>query len=160
MKLKKSTIVLLVLVVVTLGLSVFSAKMSVSRTIKAIDEIGEVKLDNGSMERFEKAAEYYDAIDSNEKLNLRKGVTNADILDEARLSYARIMIKQAELADKKQEGAADAVAAAREAIEQYLPADMYWSVENYQTLIELEGIYSSQDGGGGSEDAGEAPPMC
>lgn len=159
MKLKKSSIVLLVLAIVTLGLSVFSAQMSVSRTIAAINEIDEMKLDNGSMERFEKAAGYYDAIDSNEKLNLLKKVTNADVLDEARLSYARLMIRQAELADKKQDNAADAVAAAREAVDLYVPADLYWSVENYQTLIELEGIYSSQDGGA-SEDAGEAPPMC
>ena len=39
MKLKKSTIVLIVLAVIFLGLSVVSTKYSVTRTITAIDEI-------------------------------------------------------------------------------------------------------------------------
>ena len=41
MKLKKSTIVLIVLAVIFLGLSVVSTKYSVTRTITAIDEIGD-----------------------------------------------------------------------------------------------------------------------
>ena len=44
MKLKKSTIVLIVLAVIFLGLSVVSTKYSVTRTITAIDEIGDMKL--------------------------------------------------------------------------------------------------------------------
>ena len=42
MKLKKSTIVLIVLAVIFLGLSVVSTKYSVTRTITAIDEIGDM----------------------------------------------------------------------------------------------------------------------
>ena len=59
MKLKKSTIVLIVLAVIFLGLSVVSTKYSVTRTIHAIDEIGDMKLNDDSIDRFKKAAEYY-----------------------------------------------------------------------------------------------------
>ena len=58
MKLKKSTIVLIVLAVIFLGLSVVSTKYSVTRTITAIDEIGDMKLNDDSIDRFKKAAEY------------------------------------------------------------------------------------------------------
>ena len=59
MKLKKSTIVLIVLAVIFLGLSVVSTKYSVTRTIHAIDEIGDMKLNDDSIDRFKKAAERY-----------------------------------------------------------------------------------------------------
>ena len=107
MKLKKSTIVLIVLAVIFLGLSVVSTKYSVTRTITAIDEIGDMKLN-----------------------------------------------------DKKQDGAADAVKEAREAVDTYVPADEKWNIENYQDLLDLEATYSSDGGSGSSDDAGEAPPMC
>ena len=64
MKLKKSTIVLIVLAVIFLGLSVVSTKYSVTRTITAIDEIGDMKLNDDSIDRFKKAAEYYQALGS------------------------------------------------------------------------------------------------
>ena len=107
MKLKKSTIVLIVLAVIFLGLSVVSTKYSVTRTITAIDEIGDMKLNDDSIDRFKKAAEYYQALDPNQ--NLEEKITNLKTYKEARLNYARLMIKQASLADKKQDGAADAV---------------------------------------------------
>ena len=147
MKLKKSTIVLIVLAVIFLGLSVVSTKYSVTRTITAIDEIGDMKLNDDSIDRFKKAAEYYQALDPNQN-------------QEARLNYARLMIKQASLADKKQDGAADAVKEAREAVDTYVPADEKWNIENYQDLLDLEATYSSDGGSGSSDDAGEAPPMC
>jgi len=152
MKLKKSTIVLIVLAVIFLGLSVVSTKYSVTRTITAIDEIGDMKLNDDSIDRFKKAAEYYQALDPNQ--------TNLKTYKEARLNYARLMIKQASLADKKQDGAADAVKEAREAVDTYVPADEKWNIENYQDLLDLEATYSSDGGSGSSDDAGEAPPMC
>ncbi len=159
MKLKKSTIVLIAAAVICLGLAVVSANFSVSRTVSAIDKIGEMKLDNGSVERFQQAAEYYDAIDPN--LNLTEKVSNADTLEQDRLDYARLMIKAAQLADKKQDGAAEAVAAAREAVDNYVAAENVWSIENYQDLLDLEEIYSGgDDSSGGGSDEGEAPPMC
>lgn len=54
MKLKKSTIVLIVLAVIFLGLSVVSTKYSVTRTITAIDEIGDMKLNDDSIDRFKR----------------------------------------------------------------------------------------------------------
>lgn len=158
MKLKKSTIVLIVLAVIFLGLSVVSTKYSVTRTITAIDEIGDMKLNDDSIDRFKKAAEYYEALDSNQ--NLEEKITNLKTYKEARLNYARLMIKQASLADKKQDGAADAVKEAREAVDTYVPADEKWNIENYQDLLDLEATYSSDGGSGSSDDAGEAPPMC
>ena len=140
MKLKKSTIVLIVLAVIFLGLSVVSTKYSVTRTITAIDEIGDMKLNDDSIDRFKKAAEYYQALDPNQNLEEK--------------------IKQASLADNKQDGAADAVKQAREAVDTYVPADEKWNIENYQNLLDLEATYSSDGGSGSSDDAGEAPPMC
>ena len=158
MKLKKSTIVLIVLAVIFLGLSVVSTKYSVTRTIHAIDEIGDMKLNDDSIDRFKKAAEYYQALDQNQ--NLEEKITNLKTYKEARLNYARLMIKQASLADKKQDGAADAVKEAREAVDTYVPADEKWDIENYQDLLDLEATYNSDGGSGSSDDAGEAPPMC
>ena len=151
MKLKKSTIVLIVLAVIFLGLSVVSTKYSVTRTITAIDEIGDMKLNDDSIDRFKKAAEYYQALDPNQ--NLEEKITNLKTYKEARLNYAS-------LADKKQDGAADAVKEAREAVDTYVPADEKWNIENYQDLLDLEATYSSDGGSGSSDDAGEAPPMC
>lgn len=158
MKLKKSTVVLIVLAVVFLLLSVVSTRYSVSRTITAIDQIGEMKLDNGSMERFEEAAEYYMSLDPNQ--DLEKKITNKDVYEEAKLNYARLMIKSASLADKKQDGAAEAVTAAREAIDTYISADEVWNIENYQDLLDLESVYGGDDSGSGGDSGGEAPPMC
>lgn len=158
MKLKKSTIVLIVLAVIFLGLSVVSTKYSVTRTITAIDEIGDMKLNDDSIDRFKKAAEYYEALDPNQ--NLEEKITNLKTYKEARLNYARLMIKQASLADKKQDGAADAVKEAREAVDTYVPADEKWNIENYQELLDLEATYNSDGGSGSGDDAGEAPPMC
>ena len=164
MKLKKSTIVLIVLAVIFLGLSVVSTKYSVTRTITAIDEIGDMKLNDDSIDRFKKAAEYYEALDPNQ--NLEEKITNLKTYKEARLNYARLMIKQASLADKKQDGAAEAVKEAREAVDTYVPADDFErgfikaEVVNYQDLLDLEATYNNDGGSGSSDDAGEAPPMC
>ena len=127
-------------------------------SITAIDEIGDMKLNDDSIDRFKKAAEYYQALDPNQ--NLEEKITNLKTYKEARLNYARLMIKQASLADKKQDGAADAVKEAREAVDTYVPADEKWNIENYQDLLDLEATYSSDGGSGSSDDAGEAPPMC
>ena len=127
-------------------------------SLEAIDEIGDMKLNDDSIDRFKKAAEYYQALDPNQ--NLEEKITNLKTYKEARLNYARLMIKQASLADKKQDGAADAVKEAREAVDTYVPADEKWNIENYQDLLDLEATYSSDGGSGSSDDAGEAPPMC
>ena len=145
MKLKKSTIVLIVLAVIFLGLSVVSTKYSVTRTIHAIDEIGDMKLNDDSIDRFKKAAEYYQALDQNQ--NLEEKITNLKTYKEARLNYARLMIKQASLADKKQDGAADAVKEAREAVDTYVPADEKWNIENYQDLLDCGSYAGAREKG-------------
>ena len=117
-----------------------------------------MKLNDDSIDRFKKAAEYYQALDQNQ--NLEEKITNLKTYKEARLNYARLMIKQASLADKKQDGAADAVKEEREAVDTYVPADEKWNIENYQDLLDLEATYNSDGGSGSSDDAGEAPPMC
>ena len=158
MKLKKSTIVLIVLAVIFLALSVVSTNYSVTRTIRAIDEIGDLKINDDSIARFKKAAEYYQNLDPNQ--NLEEKITNLSTYKEARLNYARIMIKQAVLADKKQDGAADATKAAREAVESYVPSDEVWNIENYQDLLDLENVYNSDGGSDSGTDDAEEPPMC
>lgn len=158
MKLKKSTIVLIVLAVVFFALSIVSTNYSVSRTINAIDAIGDMKLNDDSMERFEQAAEYYQALDPNQDLDDK--ITNLDVYKKDRLNYARLMIKAAALADTKQDGAAEAVTAAREAVDTYVPSDEVWDIENYQDLLDLEAVYSGDSGSGSGSDSGEAPPMC
>ena len=152
----KSTKILIVLALVFLCMAFASAKLSVSRTIKAIDEIGTLKLGDGSMERFEKAADCYQSLDGT--LKLPDKVTNAKTYEEDKYNYCRIKIKEAVLADIKKDKAADAVKDARAAVDKYVATDEVWNIENYQALLDLEAEYSG--GGAPQEDAGEAPPMC
>ena len=79
--------------------------------------------------------------------NLEEKITNLKTYKEARLNYARLMIKQASLADKKQDGAADAVKEAREAVDTYVPADEKWNIENYQDLLDCGSYAGAREKG-------------
>lgn len=162
---KKSTIILIVAAIICLGLSVFSAKASVTRTINAISDIGEVKYTEESKEKIDRAVSYYKDLDTN--LNLQKKITNQDKFDAAKIEYARLAIKAAKVADdrKAAEGYSSSdvkkyVEEARDVVDSYLTADQYSLVENYADLTALESEYTS-DGGSGSGDTEEVSiPMC
>lgn len=163
---KKSTIILIVAAVVCLVLSAASAMYSVSRTEKAISNIGEVSYSEECKAKLDKAVSYYDALDTN--LGLEKKISNIDEFTEKKAEYVRLVIKAAVVADERKaaEGYTSAdvkefITTARETIDAYLTDDQYELVENYSDLTALESAYSD-DGGGADDDGGEAeaPPMC
>lgn len=164
---KKSTIVLIVAAVACLGLAVLSAKLSVTRTEKAISNIGEVTYSEECKDKIDLAVSYYNALDTNLKLD--KKITNTEDFDTAKIEYVRLAIKAAVVADERKEAedysTADVqefITAARETLEAYLLDVQYEQVENYSDLTALESAYSS---GGGSDDSdsteeAETVPMC
>ena len=163
---KKTTILLIAATVVCLGLSVVSAKASVSRTIHAISEIGEVTYTDECKERIDRAVSYYNDLDKN--LKLQDQITNDDEFETDKIEYARLAIKAAKVADdrKEAEGYSSAdvqkyVTDAREVLESYLTEDQYSLVENYADLTALESEYSSNGGSGSASDSEEVSiPMC
>lgn len=164
MKLKKSTIALIVATVVCLGLSVFSANASVERTINAISAIGDVSYNDECKAKIDKAVTYYNALDEN--LGLKDKITNVDEFNVAKIEYARLAIKAASVADSRKEAegyssadVAEFVTAAREVVDTYLSSEQYSFVENYSELTALEAEYTS-DGGSGSSEEEVVVPMC
>lgn len=161
----KSTVALVAGTVVCLGLSVVSTKASVTRTIDAIENIGEVTYTEECKARIDRAVFCYNELDPNQDLESK--ITNTEEFDAAKIEYARLAIKAASVADarKKAEGYSSAdvqgfVEDAREILDTYLTADQYSLVENYADITALEAEYTS--GGGGASDGGEAAviPMC
>ena len=149
---KKSTIALIVAAVVCLGLSVFSAKASVTRTNEAIEEIGEVTYSEDCKAKIDRAVEYYNALDKN--LDLQEKVNEEDMknFDAAKIEYARLAIKAASVADARKvpEGYTSDdikkfVTEAREVVDSYLSADQTSMVPNYADLTELEKEYAYGD---------------
>lgn len=160
---KKSTIALVILAVVFLGLSVFSANASVTRTNEAIAEIGEVTYSEECKAKIDKAVEYYNALDTN--LGLDKKVADIKTFNAAKIEYARLAIKAAKVADARKvpegytsDDVAKYVTQAREIVDTYLTADQYSEVSNYTDLTTLEQEYTSNGSGGSSEDV--EVPLC
>ena len=159
----KFSITATVLAVVFLVLSIVSAEFSVSRTVKAIDNIGAVKFSDESKEKIDLARSYYEALDEN--LELDKKITNADKLTEAEFEYVRLAIKKAYLADKNGEPeAAEYVAQAREIFGEYCSTGECKNISNYDDLIALEEKYSGASAApttsSGSSGAAEEIELC
>jgi len=159
---KKSTIALIIAAVVCLGLSAFSAKASVTRTNEAIEEIGEVTYSEDCKAKIDRAVEYYNNLDLQEKVN-KEDMKN---FDAAKIEYARLAIKAASVADARKvpEGYTSDdikkfVTEAREVVDSYLSADQTSMVPNYADLTELEKEYTSTGGSGGSDEE-VSVPMC
>lgn len=163
---KKSTILLIAAAVICLGLSFVSAKGSVTRTIHAISNIGDVTYSEESKEKLDLAVTYYNALDTN--LDLKDKITNIDEFNTAKIEYTRLAIKAAKVADarKTAEGYSSAdvqkfVAEARTIADTYLTEEQYSLVENYADLKALEADYSANGGANDSSDGEEASvPMC
>lgn len=161
---KKSTKILIAAVFVCLIFSGISLKLSVTRTINAISNIGEVAYTDASKEKIDRAVFYYNALDDNFKL--KDKITNKREFDTAKIEYARLAIKAAKVADARKtvEEYSDTdvqgyVKAAREVVDSYLTPEQYIEVENYQDLLNLESEYSS-DSGSGSGGEEVSIPMC
>lgn len=168
---KKSTIIIIVLCVLTLGMSVFTALYSVTRTNQAIQAIGKVAYNLESQARIDEATKNYEAIDRN--LNLEKRVEGLDTLVNAQKEYARLAIKAAAVADRRKaaEGLSDEdvrnkIEAARAVCDRYFHSEEECAfVENYQDLRNLESAYDPE--AGAAPAAAPAPaqeeavvPMC
>lgn len=163
-KLKKSTIALIVATIVCLGLSVFSANASVTRTINAISAIGEVSYTEECKGKIDKAVIYYNALDDN--LGLKDKITNMEEFNTAKVEYARLAIKSASVAADRKEAegytssdVAEFVTSAREVVDAYLTSEQYSLVENYADLTALEAEYTS-DGGSAGDAEEVVVPMC
>ena len=163
--LKKSTIVLIVATVICLGLSIFSANASVTRTNNAIKNLGEITYSEESKAKLDKAVSYYNALDDN--LGLKDKITNMEEFEAAKVRYASLAIKAASVADSRKEAegyansdVAEFVKAAREVVDAYLTADQYSLVENYADLTELEAEYTSEGGAGTTDTEEVVVPMC
>ena len=148
-----------------LVLSIVSAELSVSRTVRAIDSIGAVEFSDESKEKIDQARSYYDALDAN--LELDKKITNADKLTEAEFEYVRLAIKKAYLADKNGEPeAAEYVAQAREIFGEYCSTGECKNISNYDDLTALEAKYSGTSApaapttSSGSSGAAEEIELC
>lgn len=140
----KLAVVFAVLAVIFLILSVVSANYSVDRTVDAIDAIGAVEYSEASKEKIDLALSYYAALDSN--LGLSEKITNAHKLNEAKIEYVRLGIKQAYLADKNgeaEETVQQYVAQARQSFDEYCSAEDPTRISNYKDLIALEEKYSA-----------------
>ena len=161
----KFSITAAVLAVVFLVLSIVSAEFSVSRTVKAIDNIGDVELSDESKDKIDLARSYYEALDEN--LELDKKITNADKLTEAEFEYVRLAIKKAYLADKNgesEETVAEYVAQAREIFGEYCSTGECKNISNYDDLTALEEKYSgaptAPTTSSGSSGAAEEIELC
>lgn len=168
---KKSTIVLIVLCLLTFLLAFFSIRLSVDRSVKAIEAIGEVHYGEDCRALIDKATEDYRALDPNPRLNLRDRIKGVETLEAAQKEYARLAIKAAAIADKRKavekytdEDVKAFIDEAREVCENYFESEEAMSeVENYSELLTLEAKYDP-------EAAGSAPaapasdtaavPMC
>lgn len=164
-KLKKSTVALIVATVVCLGLSIFSASASVTRTNDAISEIGEVTYSEESKAKIDRAVAYYNALDDN--LGQKDKITNMEEFEAAKVRYASLAIKAASVADARKEAegyansdVAEFVTTAREVVDAYLTEEQCSLVENYADLTALEAEYTSEGGAGTSDEAEVVVPMC
>lgn len=175
----KLTIILVIAAIVFLSLSIASAGYSVRQTVTAIENIGKVTYDEAGKSKIDAAITYYNALDTNIKLD--KKVSNYDDLIAAKAEYVRLAIKKAVVSDQRKvadnlsvEEIAVLLKEAREALETYLTEEQYELVENYGELTALEenNVYqplltgeiqgssdSSQNSTEKEETAGE-PEIC
>lgn len=140
----KLTIIFSAAAAVFLILSIVSANISVSRTITAIDSIGEVEFSEAGKEKIDTALSYYSALDKN--LGLPEKITNADLLSGAKTEYVRLGIKRAYLADKHgeaEETVQQYIAEARAAFDEYCTSGDCKNISNFDDLTSLEAKYTA-----------------
>lgn len=163
-KVKKSTILVIVLAALTavfLILSIVSAVYNVNATIKSIDAIGTVEYTEESKELIDDANDRYEGLDTN--LNLQSYVTNADVLEDAKVRYVELVIIDLYLLTQDDEADESdivaAIEAAREAYDSYFDEDESDLIGNYSDLTDAESVYgsgtSSTTSGGSSTDDDE-----
>ena len=135
----KILIILSVLLAIFFSLAVTSSVLSVDRTVRTIEEIGEVEYSDEAGDKIDKANFYYNTLDKN--IGLEKRIHNAQKLFNAKTEYVRLAVKRAYLADKQgmdEETVKEFTADAREAFKRYFKDGEEESVSNYGDLIYLE----------------------
>ena len=160
-KMKKSLVVLIVFAVLAGALAAWSIPTQVNRVNDEIQNLGTVTYTSECKQKLDAVVEHYNSLDA--QLNLKKQVKDEWKLDEAKIEYCRLAIKDASVAESRQtlDGLTSAdvqnkVSAAREVVNKYLTSSQYASVKNHSTLTELESKYSTSSGSSSSVDI----PMC
>ncbi len=161
-KIKKSTIVFILIALVAGGLAAWSIPAQVSRVNSDIENIGDVVYSEACKQKIDAAVDHYNALD--ERLELKSQVKNLWVLDKAKIEYCRLAIKDASVADARQKvdnlTSADIqnkVNAAREVVTKYLTSEDYASVKNYSDLTTLETKYAPSSG---SSSSSVDIPLC
>lgn len=169
-KVKNSTVLVIVLAVLTvvfLILSFVSAAYNVNATIKSIDAIGTVEYTEESKELIDDANGRYEGLDTN--LNLQSYVTNADVLEEAKIRYVELVIIDLYLLtqdnDADESDIVAAIEAAREAYDGYFDEEESDLIGNYSDLTDAESAYgagtsSTTSGGSSTDDDEEEIELC
>lgn len=142
----KILIILSVLLAIFFSLAVTSSVLSVDRTVRAIEEIGEVEYSDEAGDKIDKANFYYDSLDKN--IGLEKRIHNAQKLFNAKTEYVRLAVKRAYLADKQgmdEETVKEFTADAREAFKRYFKDGEEEGISNYGDLIYLENKFGVKE---------------
>lgn len=166
-KKRKSPILILTIIfssfiVIFLTISIITSVLLVKRCENAINEIGEVKLEEEIENKIDKAEEYYTKLDTNISLNER--VYNSENLKNAKYNYVRLAIKKANVSysrrivDKISEAdIKKLVNSANNILEKYFKADQYEEIEGYKDFKSLLDIYKEEKDSGGNQQTPEAP---
>ena len=165
-KKRKSPILILTIIfssfiVIFLTISIITSVLLVKRCENAINDIGEVKLEEEIENKIDKANEYYTKLDTNISLNER--VNNIEDLKNAKSNYVRLAIKKANVSYSRRvvDNISDAdikklVNTANTVLEKYFKSTEFEEIEGYKDFKGLLDIYKEEKSSGG-EKAPEAP---
>ena len=164
------TFVVSAFLITFLALSIASSIGLVRRCENAINNIGEVSVDDAFEERLDKAIEYYSSLDKN--IRLDKNVKNVSVLEDTKVEYVRLAIKKANVAYRTRikngtsdEELSEIVTFAKEKLEKYFDEEEYESIDGYQEFELLIDKYAQSEetntnNGGASQGPVEEPEIC
>ena len=172
-KKRKSPILILTIIfssfiVIFLTISIITSVLLVKRCENAINDIGEVKLDEEIENKIDKAYGYYTKLDTNISLNER--VNNIEDLKNAKYNYVRLAIKKANVSYNRRvvDNISDAdikklVNTANTLLEKYFKSTEYEEIEGYKDFKGLLDIYKEEKSSGEKttpEAPAEEPEIC
>ncbi|MCI6602859.1 MAG: hypothetical protein MSC43_01505 [Clostridiales bacterium] len=163
---KKSSLFLILLLIVSGLMTFVSAKLSVTRFDAAVRELGDIHYDEASKAGLDRAEKYWQALDKNLRCDER--VSEKETFVEKKKAYANLAMKAAIISDKRKiadelsdEAILAKITEAREILDAYLSPEEQSSLGNYREFTSLEAAFAANDANGGSAPAEEeAPPMC
>lgn len=164
----KLTIIVSSFAVIFLTISIITSVLLVKRCENAINDIGEVKLEEEIENKIDKARAYYLKLDTNISLNER--VNNIEDLNKAKYNYVRLAIKKANVAYSRR--IADSISEdelkklvnnAYALLEKYFKENEFENIEGYKDFKGLLDIYKEEKSSGESntpEAPAEEPEIC